>query len=126
MATLFSPPPIFDLPVSKGSDLAFTLIYKPMVVDEDGNPVLDGQGNRQFAVADYPDGAAVSLAIDTTDPASPVTADATIVGSEASFLVDWTVADTFKARWLWRAVLTVGEVDTVIVNGAVARFDGKS
>lgn len=127
MTTLFDPPPIYDLPISKGSDLFFGFIYKPLVVDEDGDPVLDGGGNKQYVAADYPDGSSVKLVIETDDPAAPISVTATIDGSMATVLEDYLIADTVKNGKLWRAVITYSNgLDQVLANGVVARWDGKA
>jgi hypothetical protein len=124
MANLFEPPPIFTLPLSKGGDLYFGFIYKPLVVDEDGAPVLTGGGQRQYAVADYPDGATVALIIDNDD--TTITVDADIAGPQATVWEDKAVADTVKGGKLWRVVLTFADgFDQVICNGKTVRKDGK-
>jgi hypothetical protein len=117
---LFDPTPRFDLPVSKGGDLLVDFVYKPQLVDGDGEPVLDGEGKPQFAVADYPAGATVRLVIE----ASPeVTADAAISGHLATALVDFTIVDTVRHKTPWRVVMTVDGIDQVLANGKVARHD---
>lgn len=51
---LFTPPPLFALPLTKGGDVDF--IYKPMVT-EGGEPVLSN-GLPQYEIADFPHGLA--------------------------------------------------------------------
>jgi len=101
--------------------LVCDFIYKPLVVDENGDPVLDGAGKPQYVEADYPDGATVSLTIDAK---TPVTSNATITGSKASVLVDHAQVDPVFSG-AWRLVLTTQDgVDQVLANGTVARRDG--
>jgi len=121
MSTLFPPPPVFDLPLSKGGDLFVRFVYKTVVVDGDGEPVLvDGQ--YQFEEADYPGGATVALTIDTDDP---VRAVADISGSDAVVQVDYTELDAVKPGKLWRLVITYADGrDEVLVNGKIIRKDG--
>jgi len=124
MTLLFDPPRTFQLPFSKGGDLYFKFVFKPLVVDEDGNPVLDGAGHRQYAVADYPPGSTVKLAIDTDEP---VVVDATIEGSVATFWGDFLMADTVPKGKFWRAVITFEDgLDQVLCNGTTVRYDGKA
>lgn len=123
MTSLFSPPAIFELPLSKGGDLHCSFVYKPLVVDEDGVPILDGQGNKQYAVANYPVGATVNLIVDSD---TTITAAAVIVGSVATVHEDKAVADLIANNKLWRVVITYSDaLDVVMANGTVARYDGK-
>lgn len=125
MTNLFDPPPIFTLPFSKGGDLHFGFIYKPLVVDVNGEPVLDNGGKKQFVVADYPAGATVALVIDH-DP-DPITVDADIVGPLATVHADYLIADTVDKGKLWRAVITYSSgLDQVMCNGTTLRADGKA
>lgn len=124
MTNLFDPPPIFTLPLSKGGDLHVTFVYKPLLTDEGGDPVLDDDGNRQYVVADYPDGASVAMAIETDGDL--VTADAEIAGALATVWEDTTVADPIKSGSLWRVTITFADgLDQVMCNGTVTRYDGK-
>lgn len=133
---LFDPPPVFDLPLSKGGDLHVTLVYEPIVlddngnpvpaVDDNGNPILDSEGNPQYqhAEADWPDGSTVKLVIDSD---TPTVVTATIEGSLATVDLDYVAADQIKPRLLWRAVLTHSTgLDEVLANGTTVRKDGKS
>lgn len=125
MATLFDPPRIFELPVSKGGDLYFAFRYKPLVVDGDGEPILDGSGNRQYVVADYPAGSTVQVVIETDTTA--ITSDADIDGSLATIWEDTVVADAVERNKQWRAVITYDNgLDVVMCNGLTGRYDGKS
>jgi hypothetical protein len=122
--TLLIPgPPRFELPLSKGGDLYCVFVYKPLVVDGNGNPVLDASGNRQYTETDYPAGAAVTLTIDGD---TPVAMDATIVGSAATVWEDKAVVDVVPKGKLWRAVITYADGrDVVMCNGVTVRSDGK-
>ena len=123
MAKLFEAPPAFQLPLSKGQDLSVRFVYKPLVVDGFDEPVLDVDGNRQYAEADYPAGATVTLTIDSD---TPVSSAATISGSEAAVLVDHLlIDDILRGKW-WRLVISYTDgLDRVICNGQTVRADGK-
>lgn len=121
MATLFDTSPVFDLPLTKDDDLSVQFVYKPVVVDENGDPILDANGKRQFAEADYPDGATVQLRIDT-DPQTVF--DATIVGSKATVFADHSETDAIKAKVPWRVVITYADgLDKVAARGKTVRDD---
>ena len=123
MTKLFDAPPIFELPVSKGDDLYFTFVYKPLVVDGNGDPILDGNGNKQYVIDDYPAGATVALTIDTD---TPIVVDATISDSEATLWEQSEVADTITTGKLWRVIITFSDGrDKVLCNGTALRSDGK-
>jgi hypothetical protein len=123
MANLFDPPPIFGLPFSKGGDLYFGFIYKPLVVDEAGLPILDSGGKKQYEITDYPADSTLELFIETD--AEPIIVEADIAGSLATFWEDKEVADTVVKGKLWRAVITYGNgLDQVMCNGTTVRSDG--
>lgn len=122
MTDLFPPPPVFTLPVVKGQDLRCDFVYKPLVVDDEGLPVL-ADGQPQYAMADYPEGATVTLTIDT-DP--PTVLEATITGAHAIPVLDYLEADQLASKLLWRCVLTTTDgIDTVLAHGTTQRRDGK-
>jgi hypothetical protein len=111
MANLVSPPAVFTLPLSKGSDL---------VVDfqqvDPANPT---------AFIDYADGTTVALVIDATPQ---ITAAATISGHDALVRVESEVTDLVPNMTLWRLIVTIAgspATEIVAVNGTVARFDGR-
>jgi hypothetical protein len=123
MTNLFDPPQIFTLPLTKGRDLFCEFVYEPLVVDGNGDPILDGQGQPQYAPADYPAGATVQLVIDV-DPA--VTGDADISGDTATVLIDHLEVDPIPLAKLWRLEITYSNaVDDVLCNGTTVRSDGK-
>lgn len=126
MPRLYEPPPTFELPLSKGGDVYFGIVYKPLVVDEAGEPVLDDEGKRQYAEADYPDGATVQVVIETNPPEAPdLVIDADIAGSVATVWGDVIDTDTVKPGKLWRATITYADgLDKVLCNGKTSRFDG--
>lgn len=122
MTWIINPPPVFELPVSKGGDLKADFVYKPLVVDGDGEPVLDIDGNRQYEITDYPVGATVKLVIDTS---TPTIGTAVITDAHAVILIDRVACDTVDDYTLWRCVLTYSDgYDQVICNGQVIRSDG--
>lgn len=121
MAWLIEPPDNFDLPVSKGGDLQAVFIYKPIVVDENGLPVLLN-GKPQYQVTDFPPGATVTLVVESTPP---ISGEAVIIGPKATVSIDKAEADTIKSYQLWRLVMTVGTLDEVLVNGQIVRSDGR-
>jgi hypothetical protein len=124
MTKLFDTPTVFELPLSKGGDLYVTFVYKPLLVNEDGDPILDGNGKRQYVESDYPTGSTVQLVIDGT---TPIVVDGEITGSQAVFWEDKFSVDTAKNGKLWRVVLTYeGGLDQVLCNGTVVRADGQS
>lgn len=128
MANLFDPPPTFTLPLSKGGDLYCQFVYKPLVVDGDGDPVLDINGGKQFAEADYPAGATVNLTIDAASDGSTaaIAIPAVISGSRATVSEDHLVVDDVPKNTFWRVVITyTGDVDVVMCNGLTSRNDGK-
>jgi len=124
VTNLINPPPIFTLPFAKGDDLYFGFIYKPLVVDTNGLPILDSGGKKQYAVTDYPAGATVSLVIETTPV---ITVDGDITGPLAIFWEDFLIADTVGMGKLWRVVITFANGrDKVMCNGTTIRSDGRA
>jgi hypothetical protein len=120
---LFSEPPAYKLPLSKGNDLLVKFIYKPLVVDGAGSPVLDANGKKQFVEENYPVGSSVSFFIDSEPP---VVFEAEITESVAVVLGDFLAIDGVKNGALWRVVLTYPDgVNKVMCNGIVVRADGK-
>jgi hypothetical protein len=120
---LLTPPPKFILPFAEGGDCAVNFIYKPLLMDNNGAPILDGQGNKQYPVTDYPQGATVQLTIDTT-PATVTTA--TITGSVAAVVIPQATADNIPRNAKWHLVLTFANgTKLVMCNGLTARSDGK-
>jgi hypothetical protein len=120
---LLTPPPKFILPFAEGGDCAVNFIYKPLLVDANGAPILDTNGNQQYPVTSYPVGATVTLTIDTTPP---VVTQATITDSVASIVIPQAVADTVPRGAKWHLVLTYSNgTKLVMCNGTTARSDGK-
>lgn len=110
MANLFDPPPVYDLPLSKGGDLS---------VDFLNNPSGD-----QVTFVDYGVGVTVTLVIDTTPPTTAVAAVSTY---HAAVKVESTVTDAIASRLGWRLIVsspTTPTTETVAANGKVKRFDG--
>lgn len=121
MTNLFDPPLIFTLPLSIGKDLFCEFIYEPLLVDDDGEPILDGQGQPQYAEADYPDDAVVTLTIDAE---VDVVGVADVVGSIATVLIDHALVDPLGPALLWRLAMTT-DIDDILANGTTARSDGR-
>lgn len=115
MANLYDPPPIRDLPLTRGRDL---------VVDfQQQIPVDD-----VLTYTPYGDGVTVSLIIDTDH--DPVVAEAVIDGYHAIVRIESTVADIIPKGKLWRCRISTpasGEQtdDIVPVNGRTVRYDGR-
>jgi acetyl esterase/lipase len=117
---LFDPPQRFDLPLTKGRDLYFDFIYKPLLVDGSGDPILDVNGKKQYQVANYPGGAVVTLEIDTSPQ---TTATATISTHHATVSVDYALADAIATQVPWRIKMVVSGVDDVLAHGKTKRVD---
>jgi hypothetical protein len=110
MTNLFDPPPVFDLPLSKGGDLS---------VDFLNNPSGD-----QTTFVNYGSGVTVTLVIDTTPP---TTASASVSTFHAAVKLESTVTDLIATRTPWRLIVsspTSPTTETVAANGKVKRFDG--
>lgn len=121
---LFPYPPVFELPLSKGRDLYCDFIYEPLVVDIDGIPILDGNGEFQYEPADYPDDCIVKLEIDVPD-ASPVVATAVVTDEHAIVQKDFLIVDALSGGLYWRLKITYASgVDDVLCNGQTKRRDG--
>lgn len=107
---LFTPPPKYNLPLSKGSDLS---------VDFRNNPSDD-----QVTFVDYDAGVTVTLVIDTP---TPILASATIDGHHAYVKVESAVVDAITVMVAWRVIVstpTSPTTETVGANGKTKRFDG--
>lgn len=125
MANLLLPPKKFTLPLTKNRDLYCVFVYKPLVADVNGNPILDVNGLRQYQVANYPTGCTVKLVIDdgSTDG---IVVMGTIDGSRAEIWANHTVVNAVKAGKLWRVVIRyTNELDDVLCQGTITREDGK-
>jgi hypothetical protein len=119
---LLRPPRQFSLPLSRGNDLYATFVYKTLVVDLNGNPILLN-GVKQYIVTNYPDGAAVTLFIDSTNPATEV--DATISGSQAQISASHNITDAIPSGITWRLVIAYANGQNVVIcNGLTVRKDG--
>lgn len=110
-APLFPPPLLRALPLSKGSDLAFTIRPKaPATVWPDS--LIDAW-----------------IAIEET-PGSPATTwYGVITPTQITFKVESETVDTIKNGRLWRLVLSFDANPTyeqTIINGKVRRYDGAS
>lgn len=117
---LYDVPPKVILPLVKGEDVHVSFVYRLAQLDEDGELVLGVDNNPIYEETDFPEGAEVVLVIDPT-----ITGEAVIDGAYASINIDHSRVDKVRAGTLWRLVMTVGEVDRVLVNGVTARSDGR-
>lgn len=110
---LFTPPPVYGLPLSLGGDLIVDFLNKV-------------PGSSPATYADYPDGVTVVLKIDTD---TPITATATISTHHAVVRVESEVADVIPNGKLWRCIYRVAgspATDVIVANGKTERHDGKS
>jgi hypothetical protein len=117
---LFDAPPSFALPLSKHRDLHFDFLYMPLVVDANGLPILDANGDPQYQVANYPPGAVVTLEIDTSPE---TTGNATVTGPHAVVEIAYTITDAIKMNVPWRLRLIQGTWDDVVAQGRTTRVD---
>lgn len=113
-ASLGSPPPVCNLPLSTGQDL---------VVDFE---CQDGNGNS----VDYPDGVSVTLIVELWR-LGLVSAPAVMTGSHAVCYVSHQTTDQLDDGTIWRCQVTApGSLGTpptinlVPVNGTTKRYDG--
>ena len=116
---LYGVPPKAVLPLVKGEDVDVDFIYKPMTLNENGDPLLV-DGKPVYEEGDFPAGSTLSLAIDPG-----VVGLAEIDGSRAKINIDHTKVDRIKVGSLWRLVLTVDGFDRVLLNGKISRSDGQ-
>jgi hypothetical protein len=125
MTNLFDPPKVYELPLSKGADLFVVFIYKPLLTDENGDPILDENGQRQYVETDYPAGSNVRLRIEHPDEdGSDLKFNATIEGSRATVHEDFAVADLIPKGVLWAVNVNFDDHDVVMCNGKTVRYDG--
>lgn len=110
---LFTPPPVYGLPLSRGGDLIVDFRNK-----------VPGTDPPEYE--DYPDGVSVVLAIDTD---TPITTTAAISTYHAVARVESEVADNIPSGKLWRCIYRVAGspvTDIIVANGKTERHDGKS
>lgn len=122
MTALFNSAPIYDLPLTKGDDLALRFVYCELVVDDNGDPVLNSKGLAQFEIADYPDGAAVQVEIDTRP--TPQVFEASISGHDATIQASSATIDLIPARLPWRVqIIFTDGLTKVGAHGKTVRND---
>lgn len=105
------PPVTKTIPVTKGTDVSFTLRRK----DTDGNPV-------DWDVDVYVD-------LDIERKAPPTRVEAVVTGADAYVRIESEVADRFDRNTTWRAIRsTPGDpsLERPLVVGDFERFDGKA
>lgn len=133
MAYLFDPIPRRELPLSKGDDLHFIFVYKPLVTDVEGRPLDENDvpttdpTKFRYEETDYPSGVEIRLEIDAS-LTNTIVVPGVIDGSKALFHEDYTNIDPIDVRTgaLWRVVMThPDERDQGLVNGTVVRSDGR-
>ena len=125
MANLLLPPKKFTLPLTKNRDLYCVFVYKPLVTDVNGNPILTASGLRQYQVANDPAGCTVKLVIDDGSTEG-ILVMGTITGSKAEFWANHNLVNGVKAGKLWRVVIRyTNELDDVLCQGTITREDGK-
>lgn len=102
-------------------------VYKPLLIDGNGDPILDGEGKKQYVVANYPDGSSVQLIIELdADGDEEIVLEATIVDSVATVHGDYVPLRSVKTGRLWRSVITYADtINKTMCNGIVVRYDGK-
>lgn len=107
MVNLFTPPPSYDLPLSKGGDLVVDFVR----VDDTNTPIP------------YDAGSTVTLTIDTTPP---TVGTATISVEHALVKIESTAVDPIKKGVMWRCVVSLNTVPTTEIvarNGTTTRAD---
>ena len=121
MTALFTSPPVFDLPLTKGDDLSVRFVYKAPVLDNDGQPVLVN-GKRQYVIADYPEGATVALEVDLRP--TPLVCDAGVEGHDAVIHESYSVVDNIPKGVAWRVKITFADgLTKVAAYGKTVRND---
>lgn len=110
---LFSPPPLYTLPVTLGADILLTFL----------NQV---PGSSPVTYQNFPSGTSISLVIDTVP--TPIVADAVITGYSALCQVAFDDADVIESGTPWLCVVTIvsgGVTYTVVpMHGTIQRYDG--
>lgn len=119
---LYNSAAVYDLPLTKGDDLALRFVYCELHVDENGDPILDGKGRAQFEVKDYPEGAAVRLEIDTRP--DQLVIDAVIDGHDAMIHAPAEVVDKVPGRIAYRVKSILSpDLAKVPTHGKTVRND---
>jgi len=101
-----SPPVEKVIPVTKGCDRAFSVRR----VDDNGSPV------------NFAGGTTVYMWVEAGS--TPTKVDATISGSNASFVLDSALCDQIRNGSKWRAVLDLGDLELPLLVGRFERRDG--
>jgi hypothetical protein len=117
--TLYRVPPKAVLPLVKGEDVDVDFVYKPALLNAQGELLLDTNGNAQYVEEDFPDGVSLILVIEPK-----VIEEAVIVGSRAKINIDHAIVDRVRPGALWRLVLRLDELERVLLNGTTIRSDG--
>jgi hypothetical protein len=109
---LFTPPPTYTLPVTKGADILLTF----------ANQV---PGSDPPSYTDFPDGSSVTLIVNMS---TPLVGEGVITGYSAVCQIPYTEANTIEddTPWLCVVVIPVGDstYTTVPMHGTVQRYDG--
>lgn len=122
MTALFNSAPVYDLPLTRGDDLALRFVYCVLHVDDNGDPILDAKGRAQFEIANFPDGAAVKLEIDTRP--EPLVINAVIDGHDAMIRAVAATVDAVPGRIAWRVKIIFADGLTKVgTHGKTVRND---
>lgn len=100
MTDIIERKPWFTLPLAEGDDLTVNFTYMEELLDDDGAPILDGQGQVQYVETDYPPDVSVVLIIDTHPVATVI--EAVVDGKDALVHASYTVTDPIPAGLDWR------------------------
>lgn len=101
-----SPPVEKVIPVTKGCDRAFSVRR----VNDAGSPTNFDAGTTVYMWVEV--------------GSSPVKVDATISGSNATFVLDSALCDQVRNGAKWRAVLDKGDLELPLLVGRFERRDG--
>lgn len=113
--------PWYTLPLTEGDDLTVTFTYMEELLDGDGAPILDSNGQVQYVETDYPPGVSVRLEIDT-HPVQTVI-NAIVDGQDALVHASHTATDHIPPGLDWRVkvIYPDGDMEKVTAQGKTDR-----